>query len=63
MRKLLIIILTLTYSIANAQNNNDSYLKTFDDLKSKSKIDKSDTTSLEIINNFYHDVFNLIKEN
>jgi hypothetical protein len=56
MRKLLIIILTLTCSIANAQNNNDSYLKTFDDLKSKSKIDKSDTTSLEIINNFYHDV-------
>ena len=56
MRKLLIIILTLTYSIANAQNNNDSYLKTFDDLKSKSKIDKSDTTSLEVINNFYHDV-------
>ena len=46
MRKLLIIILTLTYSIANAQNNNDSYLKTFDVLKSKSKIDKSDTKSL-----------------
>jgi hypothetical protein len=56
LKKLLSIILVLTCFLAKAQTINEVYLKTFDDLKSKSTVDKNDKASLEIINDFYFDV-------